>query len=71
MILELNASDARGIDDVRNQVKGFAGTRKLFATGMKLIILDEADNMTRDAQFALRRIIEMYTSNARFWFVYF
>ncbi len=66
MALELNASDARGIDVVRNQIKEFAGTRQLFSTGIKLIILDEADAMTNDAQNALRRIIEKYTKNARF-----
>ena len=66
MTLELNASDDRGIDVVRNQIKEFAGTRRLFSRGIKLIILDEADMMTNDAQFALRRVIEKYTSNARF-----
>lgn len=66
MTLELNASDARGIDVVRNQIKEFAGTRQLFSKGVKLIILDEADAMTSDAQNALRRIIEKYTKNARF-----
>lgn len=66
MALELNASDDRGIDVVRDQIKNFAGTRKLFSTGVKLVILDEADAMTTDAQAALRRIIEKYTSNTRF-----
>lgn len=66
MTLELNASDDRGIDVVRNQIKEFAGTKRLFSKGIKLIILDEADMMTNDAQFALRRVIEKYTSNARF-----
>ena len=66
MILQLNASDDRGIDVVREQIKTFAGTRKLFSSGMKLVILDEADHMTNDAQFALRRVIEKYSSNARF-----
>ena len=66
MALELNASDARGIDVVRNQIKEFAGTQQLFNGGVKLIVLDEADAMTSDAQFALRRIIEKYTKNARF-----
>jgi replication factor C subunit 3/5 len=51
---------------VRNEVKEFAGTKQLFNKGIKLIILDEADAMTSDAQFALRRIIEKYTRNARF-----
>ncbi|KAL3782022.1 hypothetical protein HJC23_003685 [Cyclotella cryptica] len=66
MTLELNASDSRGIDVVRNEIKEFAGTRQLFSSGIKLIILDEADAMTSDAQFALRRVIEKYTRNARF-----
>jgi len=66
MALELNASDSRGIDVVRNEIKEFAGTRQLFNKGIKLIILDEADAMTNDAQFALRRVIEKHTRNARF-----
>eukprot|EP00571_Detonula_confervacea_P001866 CAMPEP_0172316374 /NCGR_PEP_ID=MMETSP1058-20130122/27942_1 /TAXON_ID=83371 /ORGANISM="Detonula confervacea, Strain CCMP 353" /LENGTH=350 /DNA_ID=CAMNT_0013030667 /DNA_START=15 /DNA_END=1067 /DNA_ORIENTATION=+ len=66
MALELNASDTRGIDVVRNEIKEFAGTRQLFNKGIKLIILDEADAMTNDAQFALRRVIEKHTKNARF-----
>lgn len=66
MTLELNASDSRGIDVVRNEIKEFAGTRQLFSKGIKLIILDEADAMTSDAQFALRRVIEKHTRNARF-----
>lgn len=66
MTLELNASDERGIDVVREQIKSFAGTRKLFSTGVKLVILDEADAMTSDAQFALRRVIEKYTRTTRF-----
>lgn len=66
MILELNASDDRGIDVVREQIKEFAGTRNIFSSGIKLIILDEADAMTNDAQAALRRVIEKYTSSTRF-----
>nr|CCA21065.1 replication factor C subunit 5 putative [Albugo laibachii Nc14] len=66
MVLELNASDDRGIDVVRNQIKEFAGTKKLFSSGAKLIILDEADSMTNDAQFSLRRVIEKYTKHTRF-----
>ncbi|PFH51797.1 hypothetical protein AMATHDRAFT_141794 [Amanita thiersii Skay4041] len=65
-IFELNASDDRGIDTVREQIKQFAETRTLFAKGYKLIILDEADMMTQAAQAALRRIIELYTKNVRF-----
>jgi len=66
MTLELNASDARGIDVIRNQIKTFASTKQIFAKGYKIIILDEADAMTNIAQFALRRVIEQYTKNTRF-----
>ncbi len=67
MTLELNASDDRGIDVVRQQIKDFAATTQLFSKGQtKLVILDEADAMTQDAQSALRRVIEKYTSNTRF-----
>ncbi|KAG2222165.1 hypothetical protein INT45_007182 [Circinella minor] len=66
MILELNASDDRGIDVVREQIKNFASTRTIFSSGFKLIVLDEADSMTNQAQAALRRVIEKYTKNVRF-----
>jgi len=66
MVLELNASDDRGINVVREQIMSFASTRTLATHGFKLIILDEADAMTRDAQNALRRIIEKFTENVRF-----
>ncbi|CAM9642299.1 unnamed protein product [Chrysoparadoxa australica] len=66
MVLELNASDDRGIQVVREQIKEFAGTKRLFNNGVKLVVLDEADNMTNDAQFALRRVIEKYTRHTRF-----
>ena len=65
-ILELNASDDRGIDVVREQIKTFASTRQIFSSSFKLIILDEADAMTLVAQAALRRVIEAYTKNVRF-----
>ncbi|KIJ65590.1 hypothetical protein HYDPIDRAFT_88218 [Hydnomerulius pinastri MD-312] len=65
-ILELNASDDRGIDVVREQIKQFAETGTLFSKNYKLIILDEADMMTQAAQAALRRVIEQYTKNVRF-----
>jgi len=66
MVLELNASDDRGIDIVRGKIMNFASTRTIFSSGCKLIILDEADAMTNDAQNALRRIIEKFTENVRF-----
>ena len=52
---QLNASDDRGIGIVRGQILNFASTRTIFKSGFKLIILDEADAMTTDAQNALRR----------------
>ncbi|KAI9807626.1 MAG: hypothetical protein M1825_005566 [Sarcosagium campestre] len=77
MVLELNASDDRGIDVVREQIKTFASTKQIFSAASKpgdhvslasykLIILDEADAMTSTAQMALRRIMEKYTANTRF-----
>lgn len=51
----MNASDDRGINVVRGQIMNFASTRTIFKSGFKLIILDEADAMTNDAQNALRR----------------
>lgn len=66
MVLEMNASDDRGINIVRGQILSFASTGTMYKSGFKLIILDEADAMTNDAQNALRRIIEKYTDNVRF-----
>ncbi|KAF2004461.1 P-loop containing nucleoside triphosphate hydrolase protein [Amniculicola lignicola CBS 123094] len=77
MVLELNASDDRGIDVVREQIKTFSSTKQIFTVApkegesgtlasFKLIILDEADAMTATAQMALRRIMEKYTANTRF-----
>ena len=67
MVLELNASDDRGIDIVRGQILNFASSRGMYSTSkFKLVILDEAEQMTNDAQSALRRIIEKYADNTRF-----
>lgn len=67
--LELNASDDRGIDIVRNKIKQFAQTKILLPPGRhKIIILDEADSMTQGAQQALRRTMEIYSNTTRFAF---
>lgn len=64
--LELNASDERGIDVVRQKVKDFARTKAIENIPFKVIFLDEADALTREAQQALRRTMENYTNTCRF-----
>jgi len=65
-ILELNASDERGIDVIRNKVKNFARTRAIGDVPFKIIYLDESDALTREAQQALRRTMENYAGTCRF-----
>ena len=66
VFMELNASDERGIDVVRTTVKEFARMASLSSVPFKILVLDEADNMTSDAQSALRRTMEKYTDTCRF-----
>ena len=65
-MIHLNASDDRGIDVIRNQINQFVNTKTLFGNGMKFVILDEVDYMTKNAQQALRYLIQQYSSNIRF-----
>ncbi len=65
-IMELNASDERGINVVRETVKTFARVRSIGEVPFKIMVLDESDNMTSDAQQALRRTMERYTETCRF-----
>ena len=64
--IHLNASDDRGIDIIRNQINQFVNTKTLFGKGLKFVILDEVDYMTKNAQQALRYLIQQYASNIRF-----
>jgi replication factor C small subunit len=65
-MLELNASDERKIEVIRTKVKEFARSRVVGEVPFKIVLLDEADNMTSDAQQALRRLMELYSANTRF-----
>jgi len=66
-ILELNASDERGIGVIRDKVKNFARTAAIASpVNFKILIMDEADHLTSDAQHALRRTMEIYTRTCRF-----
>ena len=64
--IHLNASDDRGIDVIRNQINQFVNTKTLFGNGLKFVILDEVDYMTKNAQQALRYLIQQYNKNIRF-----
>ena len=64
--LELNASSSRGIDTIRNEVKDFAKTMAIDSDAPKIILLDEADALTKEAQQALRRTMETYSNSCRF-----
>jgi len=66
LMIHLNASDDRGIDIIRNQINSFVNTKTLFGSGIKFVILDEVDYMTKNAQQALRYLIQQYSQNIRF-----
>lgn len=65
-VIHLNASDERGIDIIRNQILQFVKSKNLFEPGLKFIILDEVDYMTKNAQQALKYILQTSTNNVRF-----
>ena len=65
-ILELNGSDDRGINTVRDEIKTYASYNSIFNDKIKLVILDEVDSMTEDAQYALKEIIELYNKKTKF-----
>jgi replication factor C subunit 3/5 len=66
LIIHLNASDERGIDIIRNQISQFVNSMPLFHTGMKFVILDEVDYMTKNAQQALKYLLQNYSTKVRF-----
>ena len=63
---EINASDDRKLETVRNRIKEIASTKRIGDVPFKIILLDEMDGMTKDAQNALKRIMERYSDNCRF-----
>jgi len=66
LMIHLNASDERGIDIIRNQISCFVNSKPLFENGMKFVILDEVDYMTKNAQQALRYLLQNTTNQVRF-----
>ena len=66
LVIHLNASDERGIDVIRNQISNFVNSKPLFNKGMKIVILDEVDYMTKNAQQAFKYLLQTYADNIRF-----
>ena len=66
LMIHLNASDERGIDIIRSQINQFVNSKTLFNKGMKFVILDEVDYMTKNAQQALRYLLQNYSKSVRF-----
>lgn len=65
-MIHLNASDERGIDVIRTQINQYVSSKNLFVDGMKFVVLDEVDSMTKNAQQALRYLLQTYSNNVRF-----
>ena len=66
LMIHLNASDERGIEIIRNQISQFVNSKSLFTDGLKIVILDEVDYMTKNAQQALKYLLQDYRQNIRF-----
>ena len=66
LMIHLNASDERGIDIIRSQINQFVNSKTMFLNGMKFVILDEVDYMTKNAQQALRYILQNFSNSVRF-----
>jgi len=66
LVISLNASDDRGVEVIRTQIHQFVTTQSVFVDGIKFVILDEADYMTKPAQHALKYLIHTYSHNIRF-----
>jgi DNA polymerase III delta prime subunit len=66
LMIHLNASDERGIDIIRSQINNFVNSKTMFNQGMKFVILDEVDYMTKNAQQALRYLLQNFSTSVRF-----
>ena len=66
LMIHLNASDERGIDIIRSQINQFVNSKTMFNHGMKFVILDEVDYMTKNAQQALRYLLQNFSNSVRF-----
>jgi replication factor C subunit 3/5 len=66
LMIHLNASDERGIDIIRSQINQFVNSKTMFTSGMKFVILDEVDSMTKNAQQALKYLLQNYSKTVRF-----
>ena len=69
LVIHLNASDERGIDIIRSQIYQFVKTKNLFETGYKFVVLDEVDYMTKNAQQALKYLLQTCGNNVKFFLI--